>query len=155
MSSYFDSTDEADLAYLPERFRDTEELATIATQAEADCIRAYLFSPPGSLYTAREGWVSDAVLFDSDLNLYVWLRGYQIDAADPDTNVNFKQALKETIADVVTWRLRTWHRDPTIASESVERGKSKTFRPEAREPFPMHWDYRLQIYDTREVTWGL
>lgn len=166
MASYFDSTPESqDLLLLPESMRKSQEIANIATVAERDVIAKYTTRSPrwrhgphfwnwgfGSWY----GQCSYVLtLGNQTLTFYVWLLGYKEDADDADVDPDLKQALKDTIADVVAWRVRNRLKDPTIMSESTDDGKTVTYNDQVRSPLPPDFDWRLLPFSVREPAWGI
>lgn len=159
MTAYFVSTDESDLAYLPEWARSRSDLDWFASQVEADVIRAYtrqlndewdwyrvnqsvypvpIPRRPYEVLGAREG---------------VFLYGFKVDASDADVDPYLKVAMKRTIAEVVVWRIRQVNVDPMLSSEASEKGKSKTYRGGANASFPPEWDRWLRNFSEVEPNW--
>ena len=157
MATYFDSTAQADKNLLPPEFRAATDLANVAADAEKDVIEQYAARSHYSWYTARvnvnEGGAPELV--NTNLGIYVFLRGYKADAAHVDVDPDLKDALKRTVADVITWRLRQHNADPLVASQSSVDGKSTTWRDSAVYLFPRGFDRRLRRFDLRELCWGM
>lgn len=152
MATYFNPDDEAHKLLLPKTFREADELDAIAAQVERDVIRQYTQRVRSDVLPG----LVDSTFVNLDLGLIVLLRGYQTDADDADTDPDLKLALRDTVADVIAWRIRKLHRDPTVATEGSDAGKSKTFiEADTREPFPPNWDFRLTEFDAREQLWSL
>jgi len=152
MATYFTSTDAGDLKLLPESMRGaTAELVNISAVAERDVIRTF---------TRREsqfsilGFPTLAEVVNQNIGLVVFLAGYKEDADHADTDADLKQALKETIADVTSWRFKRTNRDAGIASESTDVGKTVTWRKKTASNFPPNFSWRLSNFDLREPAWG-
>lgn len=153
MTAFFDATNTADTALVVRPLRTHDELVTVAAQAERDVI---------GIYTRRGAPVADFV------NNFYTGRGYHkgngvwvaIEGFDPDasavTNADLVRALKDTIADVITWRLRKMGENPVFESVSTAIGISKTTRDSINDPFPPgEWDFRLKPYDLRQPVYTI
>jgi hypothetical protein len=116
-----------DLTMLPLSQRDHEDLANIATNAEADVIRHFT--------KAREH--EDALVLDSGLptERYVWIRGYQVDPNDADVTDGFRDAMRRTIANVIRWRIPRNAKPANVVAESGDK-RTKDYRPDAESEFP-------------------
>lgn len=157
MATYFDPEKESHLQLLPKSVRDNPEVEVVAANVEAEVIDQYTRHggardldrpvPRGSRRPATQV---------GDSGYWVFLRGYEEDPADVDTDEhpNFKDDLAATIARVVRWRLSQDKLDPGVVSENDERGKTRTRVSDFRRRFPVGWDSRLRKYDTREPGWG-
>lgn len=132
MATYFDSG--ADTALIHQSVRTHSELATVASNAENDVLRRYTL---GFNATDRE----------------VYLEGYNADADLADTAL--KDALRRTIGEVVSHRLRFYDDRRGVASES--RGaRSVSYAPSGVDPdWPDGWDNRLADFDTRNPFWAI
>ncbi len=153
MASYFQVTEKADLELLPETMREGKELSGIAVQAERDVIAQ--FTERFTAVSHYEGLLNTDIYLNMDLSLVIFLRGYTTDSGDADVDVDMKAALKDTIAEVIKWRMRKRLVNPLLDSQSDDSGKSVTYRSETREPFPPNWDWRMTPFDARPVTWSL
>lgn len=141
--SYFDPSGDTNL--LPKAYRDHEDLPTLAPLVEDDVIRAYTGGVPtiGSIpYGGKR----------LDDYRYVYLRGFEEDASLADAA--FAKAMKRTIIEVLTWRLRIRDRDPSLKSESAQES-SRTFRDGSDTLFPRAWRRWLEPYDVRPVYYSL
>lgn len=159
MTAYFNPADQNDLAYLPENFRQDSRVAALAPIVEADVIGEYTRSLPSTfdLYRINESVYPLVVIGTYErLGTYlgVFLRGYKADASDSAVDPYFKVAMKRAIAEVLVWRIQQVRVDPMVESESADN-KSKTYRPEASEPFPPSWKRWLLPFETQEVNWAL
>ncbi len=149
---YFDPELEADILLLPESQRKSGEIENVAPQAEADVIRFY--TRRASRHSAL-GFPALAEVVNQDLSLVVFLLGYKVSPTDPGTDPDLRQALKETIAGVVSWRLMRRNRDKAIITESTDIGKTVTWNTHGAASFPPQFDWRLSNYDLRQPTWAL
>lgn len=152
-TDYFDTTNQADIDLLPETMRKVTDIAKIAVRAERDVISA--FTERAVVNTNALLGLSSDVFINDQLGLIIYLIGYKTAANDPDVDVDLKAALTDTIADVIEHRLRRRLTDPLTASQSDDSGKSTTYREDARHDFPPTWDWRMEPFDARPVTWAL
>jgi hypothetical protein len=153
MATYFVVADDKPL--LRPANRTNADLANVAADAEKDVIGAYTDRAHYTLYTARVGSSEGTPEFVNEaLSLYVFLRGYKVDAADALTDPDLKDALKREIAGVIDWRLMQRDVNTLTTSESDGAGKSVSLRPGAEGVFPPGFGRRLRPYDIREVCWG-
>lgn len=143
MATYFLPADATHKKLLPEAYRDVNELADVAAQAEADVIRRY---------TGRE-YVAEATALGTTPERYVYLDGYKVDSAAAPSHL--AEALRYTIALVIGWRIAQLKKNPIIDIQFAG-GTSNNFRPDAADPFPPRWHWRLTEYDLRPdaVVWG-
>lgn len=147
---YFDVTNEDHILLLPDTMRSVDDIESIAGRAERDVISMFIRRVSSSYPLLDQD-----NLVNATIGLGVYLLGYKLDAADPDVDPDLEVALRETIADVIEWRLRRRLKDPQIQSSSDDAGKTQTFRPETREDFPPDFDWRLQPFDARDPTWAI
>jgi hypothetical protein len=146
MASYFDAKNQDDLNLLPTRFRDAEDIAAVAAQVERDILSEF------TIRTAGDIRIGDTV-FNNNLGLAIYLYGYKEDADDADTDADLKQALKDTVAEVILWRLRRRVHDVAVMAEG-DGNKSVTYNDHARDQlFPPNWSFRLHPYDARPPTY--
>lgn len=133
MATYFNSGSDTALIHLSVRTH--AELATVAAAVEDDVLRRFTL---GFNSTDRE----------------VYLEGYETDADSADTSL--KDALRRTIGEVTSHRLRHYDDKRGVVSES--RGaRSVTYASgDSGDPdWPDGWDYRLADFDIRNPFWGV
>ncbi len=153
MATYFDSSKGPHLELLPEGMRRSQdEISRLAPQVERDVIRFY--TRRASQYSTL-GFPTVAEVVNVDLGLVVFLLGYKVDADDADTDVDLKIALRDTIADVIVWRIRRGAKDPAIREESSQRGKSVEYDEHRSSDFPPNWNYRLANFNGVEPPWAM
>jgi hypothetical protein len=160
VTTYFDSTVQADKNLLRPENRSYSDLANLAAEAEQDCIEAYTFQKAQGFYTVQ--WISplgwDYAGYGTPVGatvnrLYVGLRGYTVDASDPTVDPDLKNALKRAIAHVIDWRIGQRLREQAISTTGVQ-GVSRAYLEEARDVFPRGWDRSLRRFDIRTPVWG-
>ena len=155
MATYFDSTGN-DKLLLPPAMRTNADLANVAARAERDVIGQYTDRAHYLLFTARQGTADVAPeLINATLSIYVYLRGYKVDAADAATDAGLKDALKNEIADTIAWRIAQRDVNTLTQSEADGSGKSQTLHPNAIGLFPPGFGRWLRAYDLREPVWGV
>lgn len=176
MAPYFNVTDNAHKAMLPQAVRSHIDLTSIAALAEAMVIGYYTVNPPYYLYTAyldysaenatiggaltfmqyvERGLGEDITASGSNVGLRVYLRGYKKDAADPAVDANLKAALVQTIAGVIRWMVLGWGREPGLNSASGAEGKARSFRANSDDAFQPDWNMLLIPFDSKPIPWGL
>lgn len=155
MATYFDSTVQGDKDLLPFAMRSNADLAKIAARVEKEVIAEYTDRAHYTLYTARQGMTEGSPeLINSDLSIYVYLRGYKVDAADAAVDAGLKDALKNEIADTVAWRIKKNDVNTLTTAEADGHGKSQSIHPNAVGLFPPGFGRWLRPYDLREPVWG-
>lgn len=154
MATYFDSAGN-DKLLLPPAVRTNTDLVNVAAEAERDVIEHYTARAPYLLYTARQA-SSEGVpeQVNASLGLYVYLRGYKVDANDAATDADLKAALKREIASVIEFRIKQRDVNLLTTSESDGAGKSVSLRSDANATFPPGFGRRLRRFDVREPVWG-
>lgn len=152
MATYFDSA--ADKNLLPPEQRGYADLANLAAEVEKDCIEQYTVRADSGWYTAPSlvGQGGEPV-GASTLQLYVMLKGYKVDSAHADVDADLKDALKRTVADVITWRIERRLRGQALSGTSVQ-GVSRAYIEAASGLWPRGWDRRLRRFDLRTPAWG-
>lgn len=147
MASYFDATSTAHLALLTRSVRSHQDLATEAAKAERDVIMYYTVrQAPIEMYTSQ---FTLSRGYPKGNGVYVCLEGFDPDADNVD-DAELVTALRDTIADVLTWRLSKYGESPLISGVSTAVGSSKTFNENATSDFPPRdWNWRLQRWDLR------
>lgn len=146
MATYFDLAAAADVLLLHESVRDHNELARIASAVETDVINHYRERNERGLdrYTYY-GSPTVAPFVTSDGKYIVWLDGYKEDADEADTRL--KDALRRTIADVVSHRLRYYDEERGVQSWTQGR-VSVTFSGGGRDTeWPKGWSRRLAEFN--------
>lgn len=132
--TFFDLNSPDDLALINAAVRDHDELNTVAEMAEWEVIEAY-----------TEGAGDRAV---------VKLKGYDQD--DPsESEADLKEALRRTIADVVSTLLLDYDNDRGVLSErqgnrSVTYGRASTWRD-----WPTGWQSKLTRFDRRTPAYSI
>lgn len=146
--AYFDPTDPDDTDLLHADVRESDELAHTAARVEADVLQAF---------TERRSYgpvPADAVQL-ANTALYVYLDGYAASeasadgyAADRASWSGFADAMRRTIADVVSHRLRSSGTEPGIQSYG-QGSRWTTYRGSFNPDWPRNWSWRLRPYDLR------
>ena len=155
MATYFDSTVAADKNLLPPAARTNADLTNVAARAEKDVIGQYTNRAHYLLFTARQASSEGTPeLVNATLSIYVYLRGYKVDAADAATDAGLKDALKNEIADTIAWRIAQRDVNTLTTSEADGSGKSVQLRPDANALFPPGFGRWLRAFDIREPVWG-
>jgi hypothetical protein len=156
MANYFDYTQAGDKNLLLPAQRTNADLVNVAAEAEKDVIEQYTERAHYSWYTARLSLNAELAPepVNTNLGLYVFLRGYKQNAADPAVDPDLKDALKREIADVISWRFRQRDVNTLTTSESDGAGKSVSLRPDSNATFPRGFGRRLRRFDIREPVWG-
>jgi hypothetical protein len=145
MTAYFVATNPDHTALLLAGIRAHPDLATIAAQVESDVVEYFTRRYPTANDYANEFYVGRGYALGN--GVYVGLLGYDPDASKV-TDTALVTNLRQTIADVLTWRLSKTDLNPALASASTAIGVSKQAREEARFAFPPgHWDWRLRRWN--------
>jgi len=156
VATYFDSTGNDKLLLVP-AVRTNADLANVAAEAEKDVIEHYSDRSHYFWYTARYGAPIEGTpeLVNANLGLYVYLRGYKVDANDAAVDTSLKDALKREIASVIEWRIKQRDVNLLTTSEADGSGESVQLRPDANAVFPPGFGRRLRRFDIREPVWGM
>lgn len=169
MAVYFDHTDPADVALLPVPLRTSKDLEDVAPLCEQDVILHFArrqpdlrFSVVDALAGAAAGrapatfvWTSRGKATDLGNGVLVYLAGYTVDSEDVTCDANLRMALKREIAEVVRWRLYQAQREVAVTGSGGQGGVTKSYRPEADDPFPPWFGRWLKAFDTRPAVWAL
>lgn len=132
MATYFDSTDSDHTDLLHSSVRSHAELARISARVEQEVIDYYTQIAGYQTYEVR-------------------LQGYAADA-DNVTNADFKRALRETIADVISHRLRNYDSLEGLTSESLgDYSYTRSGDSRLDPKWPGGWNWRLGNYDLRQA----
>lgn len=119
MATFFNPS--IDAGYLHSSVREHPEAALVTERVEADVIR----------WATRGSSSTRTVILD----------GYD-ETTPADSESDLKMALKETIGEVVSWRLRHYDDDRNVVSES--RGaRSKSWAQGVDPDWPDGWNRRL------------
>src|SRR5688572_23769853 len=102
MANYFTATDSGHLALIVKAVRDHQALETVAAQAERDVIAHYTHRYPASVPLSSQFSGSPGYLQDNGFT--VALQNFVPDSASC-TDAGLVLALRDTIADVINWRL--------------------------------------------------
>jgi hypothetical protein len=147
VASFFDATNTAHTALIVRSVRTHTDLVTEAAKAERDVIAFYTMrqNPIESyttyFYTSRAYPKGDGV--------FVCLTGFDPDA-DAVTDTDLVAELRQTIADVIGWRLSKYGESPLLSSVSTAKGPAKAFHEYANAEFPPRdWNWRLSRWDIR------
>lgn len=133
MGTFFDK--DADSSLVHSSVRTHSEIENVANAVEDDILREYTV---GTVASSRT----------------VYLDGYN-DTTPASSDAALKDALKRTIADVLSWRLQHYDDDPT-ASMIVRGSRTVARATSALDPnYPDAWDHRLIPFDLRDPLWGV
>ncbi len=131
MAYYFDPENADDLKLLKSSVRDDAELENIANATE-DMIR--------EMYSE---WNASTEAYD------VKLRGY-LSTADPDDlHPEFKKAYKQTIADVISYRLINYNENTGVKRERRGKREKEWFDGFDPQSLPNNLFSRLNLFDTK------
>lgn len=139
MATYFNASDEADKLLISEEVRAHSDLYSVAAQVEMEVIEYF------TSYCTVSAPVTGAEVVEKTVEL----RGYNADSALAEAGL--KDALRRTIADVVSHRLQYYDTDETLTS--VRRGSRAWTRENGavNKDWPKNrWDWRLIPYDKRD-----
>jgi hypothetical protein len=156
VAAFFNATSTAHLALIAKPVRSHDDLATVAAQVERDVIAHYTQRHPGAQSYSSHFYLGRG--YHKGNGFYVLLEGFNPDS-DAVTDTDLKQALIDTIADVITWRLAKRGEAGAMGildSISTAIGVSKSFDDDAKEPFPPgQWDFRLQDWQIVDPVFGI
>jgi hypothetical protein len=146
VSRYFDPDQPDDLRLvMPRELRESVDVADIALSVEKEVIEQFQ-----QRITTHEWNVRlDPVGYPANLErrIFVMLEGYHPDA--DQAYGPLRDALKRTIADVVSWRIQMHRRDRAMIVET-QGDRNRSYRRDAGELFPSQWEWRLRIFDLRQ-----
>lgn len=144
MTSYFTHTATADTVLLIKSFRAHDDLAVIAASAERDVISHFTRRYPAFDNYATTGFIGRA--YHKGNGVWVALDGFNPDASQV-TDADFVIALRETIADVINWRLSKAGENIALQSSGTA-GTRRQPRDDIHQPFPPgNWTWRLKVWD--------
>jgi uncharacterized protein (DUF2267 family) len=149
MADFFDTSSQDDLDLLHESIRNHDELDQIVDDVEWEIINVAFMQREGG----TRGVVQDFFEYedgnDPNNELKVRLVGYDSDTPT-DSEDDLKEALRRTIARVVSWVLRDYKNPQGV--RSIQQGqRSVTYAgsvPSWTE-WPDDWDRMLHNYDAR------
>jgi len=155
MANYFDTSDAADTGLLHPSIKTHADLSRVASAAEYDVIQAFTFKVNGaaSVYSLQASGIQSSATenpyFYPTEDFVVYLNGFKPDADDSNTSALLKDALRRTIADVITHRL--FNIDSAGGNVIEEqRGRRRIKYAEAKDAdWPDNWDQRLATFDLR------
>ena len=154
MANFFDPNDVNDRYLLHSSVRDHDELALAVDKVEWEIIDAFTQRDSQGIatYDAFFKYESGADPFE---DLKVRLVGYNAD--DPgDSDDGLKEAMRRTIADIVSGILRDYDNPQGVGS--ITQGKRSISYsgsiPSWRD-WPSGWDRKLRNYDARLQNYGI
>lgn len=135
MAYYFDPTNADDLKLLNSDVRSDSELENISNPTEDDVRQMY-------------------TVYDESSEQYeVKLRGY---TSDPDdAAAAFKKAYKQTIADVISYRLLNYSNTKGVKRDRRGQREQEYFEGYRPEELPQRLFCRLSLYDTKTPVFGI
>lgn len=142
MASYFDISSAADLFLIHSSVRDHCELSQMAASVEDEIISQYRERNVGG-YTEYPYYSSQTgtPYTTTDGKYIIWLDGYKVDADEADTRL--KDAMRRTIADVISHRLKHYDDEPGIKSWTQGR-RSVVYAGDGIDAhWPKSWNKRL------------
>lgn len=154
MADFFDISETSDTNLLHSEVRTHSELQNVVEKVEWEIIDRFSEREGGSL-----GNYSEFFAYENGSNpnaeIKVRLIGYDEDTP-ANSETGLKEALRRTIADVVSWVLRSY--DNSEGVNSISQGnRSATFNftsPSWRD-WPEGWKNKLSNYDVKVVQYGI
>lgn len=154
MATFFDASNPSDLDLLHSSIRSDDELQNVVNSVEWEVLNAFSQRDLEKIGT-YEAFFEYENGRDPNDEIKVRLVGY--DKTTPaDSDAGLKEALKRTIAEIVTWVIRNYN--STDGVKSITQGKrSITYIGDSPDfnSFPMGWDRRLKNYDARIMPYGI
>jgi len=150
-NTYFNIADDKTLLHAS--VRDNSELQNVATQVEADILQHYR---DRLRYYNKDGvpiWFWNFGFPELRLPTDIKLRGYAPDPANAEPGL--KNALKKTIADVISHCLRYYDNDEGVTYERRGYRQTRYKKIPTKNDWPKNWDWRLAIYDSREKVYAV
>nr|BDD43939.1 hypothetical protein 3 [bacterium] len=150
MATFFDTGNLQHLNLLHSEIRDHTELDNVVDSVEYNVLDYYKQRPsiPLTLETGREN-------LDTVNEIQVRLIDYNQNNPE-NSESDLQEALRRTIADVVSWVLRNY--DNSQGVQSIQQGKrSITFIGPAPswDTWPDGWNFRLRNFDDREAIYSI
>jgi len=151
MASYFDPNTHVTL--IPSALRGHADLPTVAEQAERDVIGHFTHRYPANTELSTQFATGPGYLQANGLT--VCLQHFDPNPASC-TDAGLVLALRDTIAEVVTWRLSKTGESAILSSVGGVNAAQKTFRSDAHHIFPpgpwtarlANWDISVPVYVT-------
>jgi len=152
--AFFDPNNADDVALLQSSVRTSAELDNMASRIEWEVIDAFKQRDMQGLgtYDAFFKYESGS---DPNDEILVRLIGYDETTPD-DSEAGLKEALRRTIADIISWALIDYNNNKNVTS--LRQGnRAVTFGGMAPtyDQFPSGWDRRLKNYDARIKPYGI
>lgn len=155
MSDFFDPTKDADTDLLHSDVRDHTELSKVVDKVEWELINAFSQRDMQGLSTVQAFFHYESGVDPND-EIKVRLTGYDEDTP-ADSEDGLKEALRRTIAEIVSWVLRNYDY-PQGGVQSKTQGKRSISYvrsiPDWRQ-WPGGWDRHLKNYDARLQPYGI
>lgn len=146
MATYFDITSYADINLLHGDVRNHCELSNVAAQVESDVINRFRERNRGAGYPYPYFASSVGTPYSTTDGKYIiWLDGYKEDADEADTRL--KDALRRTIADVISHRLRYYEEENGVKRFSQGRVSIEYSGSGRDAEWPRQWSRRLTEFD--------
>jgi hypothetical protein len=155
MATFFNTESAQDINLLHRDVRGSSELDNMADRVEYEVIQFYKQRDMQGIATYQDFFRYEAGA--SPLTgIKVRLVGYN--EADPEqSTAELKEALRRTIADILSYQLRNYETSDGIASQS-QGNRSITFasgRAITWRDFPHGWNLHLRNYDARIQGYGI
>jgi len=150
MADFFDTSAQSDLDLLHSSIRNHSELDNVVDRVEHNVIDHY--KQRKQVYHTVTGKEN---LYGTSREIEVMLLGYD-EQTPVDSDADLKEALKYTIADIVSYVLRTYDRQSGV--ESIQQGKrSITYRRAASDSRSWQdgWSLPLRNFDERTPLYGI
>lgn len=148
---YFDPAILSDVNLLHSSVREHSELSNVAAQVEYDVIDHYTEEYPRLKNTSYKSTTYDP---DAPIRTVVKLHGYDKDPEKAESNL--KEALRRTIATVISATLKQYDNERNLQSERLgNRSYSYAGKIPTKDDWPNGWDRRLSKFDNRDVVYGL
>lgn len=152
--TFFDPSNPSDLSLLHSSVRDHDELYDVADKVEYEVLDRYRQRDMERVSTYEAFFEYE---FGRDPNDEIKVRLVGYDAETPeDSEAGLKEALRRTIAEVVSWVLRNYDTQSDVSS--IQQGqRSITYSGNAPtwESFPDGWDRYLKNYDASIKSYGI
>lgn len=155
MATFFDVNSESDLNLLHSSVRELVELANVVDSVEWELIDSYTQRDMQGIATYENFFKYESGVAPGS-ELKVRLAGYN-QATPADSDAGLKEALRRTIADIVSMILRNYNNEIGVSSQSqgnrsisYANGASISWRT-----WPTGWNRRLNNYDAKIQHYGI
>lgn len=153
MADFFDTSAQADLDLLHSDIRDHSELDNVVNQVEWEILNSAFMQREGQNRGTWQDFFEYENGNDPNNELKVRLVGYDSDTP-ADSESDLKEALKRTIARVVSWVLRDYSNAQGVTQISQgQRSISYAGSVPSWQDWPDDWDRLLHNYDARIPTY--